>query len=52
MMYDPNPDNKDAYVMTFESAVLDRDHNDIDEELRERVQEQLRDLGSTVSYDK
>ena len=51
-MYDPNPNQKDAYVITFEQALAYDKRTELDDELREQIRQQLSDTTDTISSDK
>ena len=52
-MTDPRPDQKDLFVQTFEQIISrDQKPEDVDQKLRDEIQEKLNGTPSTVSQDK
>lgn len=52
-MNDPHPDQKDIFVQTFEQMIKrDQKPEDVDQKLRDEIQEKLNGTPSTVSQDK
>lgn len=50
-MYDPHPNDKDPYILTFEEALISS-KIEIDEKLKEEIAQQISELPNTVSGDK
>ena len=51
-MYDPNPNGKDVFFQSFEDLLKNHAPSVEDEKRREEIQQQLADMGDTVSSDK
>ena len=51
-MYDPYPTKKDIFFQSFEDLLKNHAPSAEDEKRREEIQQQLADMGNTVSSDK
>lgn len=50
-MYDPNPNDKDAFITEFEHIVENAEVV-FDEKMREHIRQQIEELSNDVSSDK